>query len=95
VTPAIDIGKAHMRYLDRLISLGRPHASKRADWLKYCHVCGVDISHSPRGVRVCTRCEETRLDQRQHHRAAYQREQTTRRRWTLRINQVAARKGLR
>jgi len=33
-----------------------PHPSKRANWLKFCHRCGADISHTPRGVRLCTYC---------------------------------------
>jgi hypothetical protein len=48
-----------MRYLDRLVSLqaqrGR-HASKKANWLKFCRICGKDISTTARYQRLCEEC---------------------------------------
>jgi hypothetical protein len=42
-----------MQYLNRLIRAGRSHATKRVNWLKFCRVCGADISDLPARVRVC------------------------------------------
>ena len=55
----------HMRYLTRLCRQAPPHPSKRANWLKFCAVCGGDISGSARGVRVCATCIPEKRHQRQ------------------------------
>jgi hypothetical protein len=46
----------HAHYLNRLIKQPPAHPSKRSNWLKFCHMCGSDISTSPRGVKCCGRC---------------------------------------
>ena len=46
---------ARMAYLNHLIRLGRSHG-KRADWLKFCKVCGADISRTPKLQRLCEDC---------------------------------------
>ena len=48
ITEFVPVDSSRMRYLGRLIKMGRSHPSKRADWIKFCHVCGVDISASGR-----------------------------------------------
>jgi hypothetical protein len=47
-----------MGYLNYLIRLGW-HPLKRANWLKFCHRCGADISTSPRRETLCGRCKES------------------------------------
>lgn len=81
----------HMRYLNRLIARGRSLSAicrdpgKRADWLKYCHFCGADISESPRGVRTCKDCAPIRVEQLHHHQLQNHLVASTVRRWKKRI----------
>jgi hypothetical protein len=49
-----------MRYLDELAGMGRPHKTKKANWLKFCHSCGCNISHRPKGETFCARCRKGR-----------------------------------
>lgn len=53
-------GSPVMKYLNQLIKLeeqnGR-HPSKRVNWLKFCRVCGADISSRRKGIRLCERHE--------------------------------------
>lgn len=50
----------HMRYLNRLLRQPRSRRAvildptKRADWPKFCQVCGADIRELPKGVRTCS-----------------------------------------
>ena len=46
---------ARMAYLNHLIRLGRSHG-KRADWLKFCRICGADISRTACRNRLCGEC---------------------------------------
>lgn len=48
--------RSHMRYITRLTRAGRPHPSKRANWLHFCQKCGKNISDSPKGTRICGEC---------------------------------------
>jgi hypothetical protein len=58
-------GARHMRYLKRLCALPAPHPGKRSNWLKFCSVCGREISTSARGVRTCGDCVPDKQLQRQ------------------------------
>lgn len=92
IAPDMERFKRHLRYLDRLIRIGRSHDSKRADWLKFCHVCGADISTTARGVRTCEGCNRAAILA--AHTAIAHRERNTRARWRKRIAAVAVMKIL-
>lgn len=49
-------GRRRMRYLDELAALGKPTGGKKANWLKFCHACGRDISRAAKGVVFCGGC---------------------------------------
>lgn len=65
---------SRMAELNRILSLaplagvesgeslpGRPRCQypvKRANWLKFCRKCGVDISKASAYVRLCGKCEQ-------------------------------------
>jgi hypothetical protein len=54
-----------MRYLDRLIhmeSTAGKHQTKRSNWLKFCRICGEDISTTAKYVRTCSNCKREIAD---------------------------------
>jgi len=92
---APDPARRHMRYLDRLIALGPPHEGKRADWAKFCSICGTGISMSAAGVRTCGEdCEEIRGDRQHEMKLVRNRETDTRRSWRGQIQRMAESKRL-
>jgi rRNA maturation endonuclease Nob1 len=53
---------AWLNYLMKITSdKTTPHPSKQANWLKFCHGCGRDISGTAKGVIFCgARCQQIR-----------------------------------
>jgi hypothetical protein len=90
----IRVARRRFKYLDRLIALGPCHPSKRAAWLKFCHICGADISRSAKRVRVCDTCRPDRAAQRVRNRNENAREGATRQRWRGRIRAAATGMGI-
>jgi len=79
-----DPGPRHMRYLNRLIPM-ESKSGKRADWTKFCHVCGADISRLAKFVRTCSDCAPVREEQKLTAKQERDNRTALARRWQRRI----------